>query len=101
MYLLNETGTAGMDFLGMEIRVKDKSLIDENGKPIINNQGQQVFTQAYFFLVFGVGFNMEMGDYETLNEAQSVFNLIHSKMKNGVQFLAIQDVEREVGIKRG
>ena len=101
MYLIGQSGTTGIDFLGMDIIVREDAIFDENGNPMVNNQGQQITRQVYSLVAYSFGFNFMVGTYETLNEAKSVFDFIHSKLKSGEAFLDVRDVEAKVGIQKG
>lgn len=101
MYLLSQSGTTGVDLMGMDIVVNRNPILDVNGQPVVDPQGNQMFSEIYSIVAYGIGFQFPMASYETLNEAKSVFDYIHSKMKDGEAFLDVRTVESKVGIQKG
>lgn len=101
MYLISQIGTTGIDFVAIDIAEKSKPLIGENGNQMVDQQGNPAFSPIYVLVAYGIGFNFEVAAYETLQEAQNVFNYIHKELVKGTAFLDIREVEPKVGISRG
>ena len=103
MYLISQIGTTGIDFVALDIeeRPSNKPLIGEDGNQMVDQQGKPVFEPIYVLVAYGFGFNFRVAAYETLQEAQNVFNYIHKELVKGTAFLDIREVEPKVGISRG
>ena len=101
MYLISQSGTTGLDYMGMDIVVNRNPIVGQDGNQAIDQQGNPLFSETFTLMVFGIGVQFPMASYETLQEAQNVFNYIHKELFKGTTFLDIREVEPKVGISRG
>lgn len=101
MYLISQSGTTGLDFMGMDIIVNRNPLVGENGNQLTDQQGNPAFSESFSLIAYGIGIQFAVATYETLQEARSVFDYIHKELIGGTNFLDIREVEPKVGISRG
>ena len=83
MFVLSQSGVAGLDAMGYDINVQDCQLQD----------GSTV--RVFMIIGFGFGFNLLLGEYTIEEQARAVLTDIYVAMRNGEEFYDIREKEKK------
>lgn len=83
MFVLSQSGVAGLDAMGYDINVQERQLQD----------GSTV--RVFMIIGFGFGFNLLLGEYTIEEQARAVLTDIYVAMRNGEEFYDIREKEKK------